>query len=185
MAMDIGSSGGKPGRAVPAMNVTPLVDVVLVLLIIFMVITPMLAKQFWLHLPNKVDQDEPVGVLRLCRADQAPGGRAGRVGAVLAGRAPGQHDQPGVGEPLVGQPGLGQHQHPVAGFPCGGNGFTRHVQGDQHGVGVGLGQVGGGVDGQARVAQGRRDLVGVAEHGVAGERIRDRGRGGHPVHSEQ
>jgi biopolymer transport protein ExbD/biopolymer transport protein TolR len=37
------------------MNVTPLVDVVLVLLIIFMVITPMLAKQFWLHLPAKPD----------------------------------------------------------------------------------------------------------------------------------
>jgi biopolymer transport protein ExbD len=41
------------------MNVTPLVDVVLVLLIIFMVITPMLAKQFWLHLPNKPDEEEP------------------------------------------------------------------------------------------------------------------------------
>jgi biopolymer transport protein ExbD/biopolymer transport protein TolR len=40
------------------MNVTPLVDVVLVLLIIFMVITPMLAKQFWLHLPNKPDPNE-------------------------------------------------------------------------------------------------------------------------------
>jgi len=58
MAMDIGSSGGKPGRATPSMNVTPLVDVVLVLLIIFMVITPMLAKQFWLHLPNKPDPNE-------------------------------------------------------------------------------------------------------------------------------
>ena len=30
------------------MNVTPLIDVVLVLLIIFMVITPLLAKTFWL-----------------------------------------------------------------------------------------------------------------------------------------
>jgi biopolymer transport protein ExbD/biopolymer transport protein TolR len=59
MAMDIGSKGGKPGRAQPNMNVTPLVDVVLVLLIIFMVITPLLAKQFWLHLPNKVDKDQP------------------------------------------------------------------------------------------------------------------------------
>src|SRR5262245_23133848 len=34
------------------MNVTPLVDVVLVLLIIFMVITPMMVKQFWLHVPK-------------------------------------------------------------------------------------------------------------------------------------
>src|SRR4051812_7359432 len=60
MAMDIGGGGGKPGRAVPSMNVTPLVDVVLVLLIIFMVITPMLAKQFWIHLPNKIEKDQPV-----------------------------------------------------------------------------------------------------------------------------
>jgi biopolymer transport protein ExbD/biopolymer transport protein TolR len=37
------------------MNVTPLVDVVLVLLIIFMVITPMLARKLWLRLPEKPD----------------------------------------------------------------------------------------------------------------------------------
>ena len=59
MAMDLGPSTGKPGRASPNMNVTPLVDVVLVLLIIFMVITPLLAKQFWVHLPNKVEKDQP------------------------------------------------------------------------------------------------------------------------------
>jgi biopolymer transport protein ExbD/biopolymer transport protein TolR len=41
------------------MNVTPLVDVVLVLLIIFMVVTPLMAKQFWIHLPNKVEKEEP------------------------------------------------------------------------------------------------------------------------------
>jgi biopolymer transport protein TolR len=60
MAMDLGGPKGKPGRATPSMNVTPLVDVVLVLLIIFMVITPMLAKQFWVNLPNKVDKDLPL-----------------------------------------------------------------------------------------------------------------------------
>ncbi|MGD8860099.1 MAG: biopolymer transporter ExbD [Myxococcales bacterium] len=59
MAMDLGSKGGKPGRAQPSMNVTPLVDVVLVLLIIFMVITPLLAKQFWLSLPNEKKDDSP------------------------------------------------------------------------------------------------------------------------------
>jgi biopolymer transport protein TolR len=59
MAIELGSSGGKPGRAQPSMNVTPLVDVVLVLLIIFMVITPLLAKQFWLSLPNKVQKADP------------------------------------------------------------------------------------------------------------------------------
>src|SRR5436190_346829 len=46
-------------RPTPIMNVTPLVDVVLVLLIIFMVITPLLAKQFWIHLPNKIEKDQP------------------------------------------------------------------------------------------------------------------------------
>jgi len=53
------TTGGKRGRAAPEMNVTPLVDVVLVLLIIFMVITPMLAKQFWLALPDKKAENEP------------------------------------------------------------------------------------------------------------------------------
>jgi biopolymer transport protein ExbD/biopolymer transport protein TolR len=62
MGMDLGKpgkTGPKPGRAQPNMNVTPLVDVVLVLLIIFMVITPLLAKQFWVHLPNKIEKDKP------------------------------------------------------------------------------------------------------------------------------
>jgi biopolymer transport protein TolR len=57
MAMDLGSGTerkkGRRRRAAPEMNVTPLVDVVLVLLIIFMVITPLLAKQFWIHMPDK------------------------------------------------------------------------------------------------------------------------------------
>jgi biopolymer transport protein TolR len=53
MAFEVAAKGGmKKGRARPDMNVTPLVDVVLVLLIIFMVITPMLAKQFWVHVPS-------------------------------------------------------------------------------------------------------------------------------------
>ena len=58
MAMEL-EKASKPGRAQPNMNVTPLVDVVLVLLIIFMVVTPLLTKQFWIHLPNKVEKDEP------------------------------------------------------------------------------------------------------------------------------
>jgi hypothetical protein len=44
------------------MNVTPLIDVVLVLLIIFMVITPLMAKNFWVHLPKQEKaevEDEP------------------------------------------------------------------------------------------------------------------------------
>jgi biopolymer transport protein TolR len=49
----------KKGRGKPEMNVTPLVDVVLVLLIIFMVLTPLLNELFWIHVPNKPkDQTE-------------------------------------------------------------------------------------------------------------------------------
>jgi biopolymer transport protein TolR len=52
MGFDVGAGGGKH-KVRPSMNVTPLVDVVLVLLIIFMVITPMMVKQFRLHVPKK------------------------------------------------------------------------------------------------------------------------------------
>jgi biopolymer transport protein TolR len=47
----------KRTRLSPAMNITPLVDVVLVLLIIFMVVTPMMNKQMWLHVPPKATAD--------------------------------------------------------------------------------------------------------------------------------
>ena len=58
MGFSVAAGGtGKKARATPHMNVTPLVDVVLVLLIIFMVITPLLAKNFWVHLP-KQDKEE-------------------------------------------------------------------------------------------------------------------------------
>jgi len=55
MAMSIGTDKGK-GIA-PVMNVTPLVDVVLVLLIIFMVMTPLLQKKFWLHTPKQEKEE--------------------------------------------------------------------------------------------------------------------------------
>jgi len=55
MAMSIGAGHGK--RVAPQMNVTPLVDVVLVLLIIFMVITPLLSKNCWIHLPKQEKEE--------------------------------------------------------------------------------------------------------------------------------
>jgi biopolymer transport protein ExbD len=55
MAFEIGSKASHSRR--PAINVTPLVDVVLVLLIIFMVVTPLLTQKFWVHVPVK---DEPL-----------------------------------------------------------------------------------------------------------------------------
>ena len=59
MGMDVGAvQGGKKGRHRPEMNVTPLVDVVLVLLIIFMVMTAMMNEYFWVHVPEKDKQAE-------------------------------------------------------------------------------------------------------------------------------
>lgn len=59
MGMNIGGGDGK--RPSPNVNVTPLVDVALVVLIIFMVVTPLMTKTFWLNLPPKPDDkaDKP------------------------------------------------------------------------------------------------------------------------------
>jgi biopolymer transport protein ExbD/biopolymer transport protein TolR len=51
MGMNVGGAGGK--HVAPVMNVTPLVDIVLVLLIIFIVITPQLTRTFWVHTPKQ------------------------------------------------------------------------------------------------------------------------------------
>lgn len=58
MGMDVSAGPAKKGKHTPEMNVTPLVDVVLVLLIIFMVITPALSKQVWLHIPSEPDETQ-------------------------------------------------------------------------------------------------------------------------------
>lgn len=55
MAMDLG--GGKKKGVKPDINVTPLVDVVLVLLIIFMVVTPQLENDIQLDLPQILNVD--------------------------------------------------------------------------------------------------------------------------------
>lgn len=102
MGMNLGGGKGKrKGSSAPEMNVTPLVDVVLVLLIIFMVITPLLSKQFWVHLPDKKENNEPPppdlkepvvvtvtkdGVIRINR-DEIPDAEFGaRLTRVLAAR---------------------------------------------------------------------------------------------------
>jgi biopolymer transport protein ExbD/biopolymer transport protein TolR len=59
MGMTVGGSGGT--KTVPYINMTPLIDVLLVLLIIFMVITPMLSKGVsvdLVHTRNPVAMDE-------------------------------------------------------------------------------------------------------------------------------
>ena len=57
MGMNLGTGFGKP-KVKPDMNVTPLVDVVLVLLIIFMVLAPVMTEAFNVRLPPKDDKDE-------------------------------------------------------------------------------------------------------------------------------
>jgi biopolymer transport protein ExbD/biopolymer transport protein TolR len=56
MAMGV-NTGGKQRTATPVVNVTPLVDVALVVLIIFMMVTPMITKTFWLNLPQEEKTD--------------------------------------------------------------------------------------------------------------------------------
>ena len=46
----------RKGRSKPEMNVTPLVDVVLVLLIIFMVVMPAMHRYFALHIPPEPEE---------------------------------------------------------------------------------------------------------------------------------
>jgi biopolymer transport protein ExbD len=55
MGMNLSAGGGKSKkvRPMPVMNVTPLVDIALVVLIIFMLIVPMMEKSFWLNVPKK------------------------------------------------------------------------------------------------------------------------------------
>ncbi|MES1187980.1 MAG: biopolymer transporter ExbD [Myxococcales bacterium] len=55
----MGGGGKKKDSSTPTINITPLVDVVLVVLIIFMIVTPMVTKTFWLNLPPKDKNEEP------------------------------------------------------------------------------------------------------------------------------
>ncbi|MBI4957832.1 MAG: biopolymer transporter ExbD [Myxococcales bacterium] len=55
MAMSPTSGGER--HPTPTVNVTPLVDVALVVLIIFMVVTPLMTKTFWLNLPREPDAE--------------------------------------------------------------------------------------------------------------------------------
>jgi biopolymer transport protein ExbD len=55
MAMGLGSK-----KPVTDINVTPLIDVVLVLLIIFMVLTPLAEKQKYLRVPDFQPEAQPV-----------------------------------------------------------------------------------------------------------------------------
>lgn len=60
----MGMSAGGGDRAVPFINVTPLIDVLLVLLIIFMVITPIKPSRFKADIPSQRDPNEDVSQLK-------------------------------------------------------------------------------------------------------------------------
>jgi len=65
--------GGKKGGAIAAINVTPMADIMIVLLIIFMVITPMLQKGVDVRLPSagntKERKDEPKSITVAIKRD--------------------------------------------------------------------------------------------------------------------
>lgn len=69
----MGFGGSKPGEIRSEINVTPLVDVVLVLLIIFLVTMPVMMKTVTLEVPRKADISEAVpseSIIITYRADQ-------------------------------------------------------------------------------------------------------------------
>jgi len=59
--MSMGASGN---RAVPYINVTPLIDVLLVVIIIFMVITPLKPSRFKADIPTQRDPNENIQNLK-------------------------------------------------------------------------------------------------------------------------
>src|SRR5690349_15913869 len=63
--MAMGGGDSKKGTtAVPYINVTPLIDVLLVLLIIFMVVTPLKPSRFQADIPTQRDPNEDLSKLK-------------------------------------------------------------------------------------------------------------------------
>lgn len=58
------SSAGGSSKAVPYINVTPLIDVLLVVIIIFMVITPLKPSRFQADIPTQRDPNEDLSQLK-------------------------------------------------------------------------------------------------------------------------
>jgi len=82
MSMDLGGGGGGPRSEI---NVTPLVDVVLVLLIIFMVVQPLLQMGYDVQVPPNALPETPVTppteqLVVSMTANKTPGVRAALCG---------------------------------------------------------------------------------------------------------
>src|SRR5918912_1396454 len=58
------SSGGGGDKAVPYINITPLIDVLLVLLIIFMVVTPLKPSRFEAKVPSEPDPNQDMSQVK-------------------------------------------------------------------------------------------------------------------------
>ena len=56
--------GRRANRAVPYINVTPLIDVLLVMMIIFMVVTPLKPSRFKADIPTQRDPNEDLSKLK-------------------------------------------------------------------------------------------------------------------------
>jgi len=59
MGMTVGNGGGGRGGARGDINVTPLIDIVLVLLIVFMVMTPVMLKELVAKIPQQQSDNTP------------------------------------------------------------------------------------------------------------------------------
>lgn len=81
MAMNIGSSGkGKRRRAINDINVTPLVDVMLVLLVIFMITAPTLKEGFFVEIPQ-ADATQQINIEEAFQITVTEAGNVLRPGA--------------------------------------------------------------------------------------------------------
>jgi biopolymer transport protein ExbD len=66
MSMNVGSSGGDEDETISAINTTPLVDVMLVLLIIFLITIPVVTTSIPVQLPkerNEVRETKPENIV--------------------------------------------------------------------------------------------------------------------------
>ena len=74
MGAAMGGGSKKKGAATPEINITPLVDVVLVLLIIFMVVTPALNEGAQIELPQVMTPDPKTKYINPIEVTVAPDG---------------------------------------------------------------------------------------------------------------
>ncbi len=66
MAMNVGSAGGEEDEVVSAINTTPLVDIMLVLLIIFLITVPVVTTSIPVELPkerNEIRETKPENIV--------------------------------------------------------------------------------------------------------------------------